>query len=777
MMNQGHSILFLLDNLELGGIQRQLLEVCTALIQQGNRCVVACFRSKPDSMVEKYRKAGVGIVFLEKRKGIDICFFFRLKKLFKRENFDLIHAMTPQASFWTACALPFKSNTRFVGSLLNTYKLDQFLERLCETLIAAPRMDAVFINSRAGALYYKSMIANPPPIWRIYNGVRIPAPVNREEIRNKLNIKPHTIALLCVGRLETVKRHVDALTALSIIRKQNPDISLHIIGDGSLRKHLESCAANLKVKDHVVFVGERDDTSDILSGFDIFLMPSRSEGFPNALLEAMAAGIPCIAAKAGGIPEIIRDKKNGILVNPCSPGELAEAINNLMVSPETRKELGETARQDMIKRFDIHRMIDNMISHYQSLLLPGRYKLAYVLSLFPKISEAFILREMAEMRKRGIPFCIVSLKSAREKAVHNEAKTLMDDTFYLPWINLNIILSNMFSFLDSPVSYLKTFWRFIRLHRSYPKETLKAFLVWFKTVGFARILKRNGVVHIHANWATMPASCALAMSEMIPCSFSFTAHAFDIYYIATSLEEKIRKAVFVATCTEKNRAHLCRLAQKEHERKIHLARHFIPDPEGIVISPETPPVALSIGSLDRYKGHDLLIQACRILWRKGLDFHLRIIGEGPEKMRLKYLIRRNWLEEKATLIGGMPQDQVFRELGKATIFALASVKGKRSDNLPNALIEASLLNVPCVMSDIGSVREFIIPEETGLLFKPGYIMDLSEKIERLLKDEELRKRLARNAKEKALEMFSVEKNAPIMENLLRDAIEIKSHKG
>jgi glycosyltransferase involved in cell wall biosynthesis len=771
MTNKKSSILFVLDNLELGGIQRQLLEVCRALIQEGHRCVVACFRSRPDFMVLKYRETGAQVIFLEKKKGLDISFFFRLKKFMKKEDFDLIHTMTPQASFWISCALPYKSKTRFVGSLLNTYKFDKLFDRLCESLFAAPRMDAVFLNSRAGALYYKNRIANPPPLWCIYNGVRIATPGDREAIRKKLGIERETLAILCVGRLETVKRHADAITALSLIRKQNRNVYLYIIGDGSLRKRLESHAASLNVKNHVKFLGERDDTQEILAGFDIFLLPSQSEGFPNALLEAMAAGLPCIATKVGGVPEIIRNKKNGILVNPCSPGELSEALNELTDSPETMKKIGEAAQLDMKNRFDINRMTESMISHYKSLLAPRRYKMAYILSQFPRISEAFILREMVDMRQKGISFCIVSLKPPVERTVHKEANILLEDTFYLPWIDLKVMLLNLSAFLESPLLYLKTFREFLLLHRQYPQEMVKAFLVWIKTVGFARILRRNGVVHIHANWATIPTSCALAMSHLVPCAFSFTAHAFDIYYLPTSLKEKIGKALFITTCTDKNRQYLSGLTQQEHDHKIHLVRHFISYPEGIITQPETPPVVLTIGSLDRYKGHDLLIRSCLVLWRKGLDFNLHIIGDGPERIRLQYLIRRYQIEERVKLLGGMPQDRVFKELGKATVFALASVKSKRSDNLPNAIIEASLLNVPCIMADIGSIREFIIPRETGLLFKPGHIIDLSEKLETLLKDSELRNYLTQNARKKALTMFSPEQNAPILEKLFQEAIE------
>ena len=758
----------------MGGIQRQLLEVCNELIARNSKCTVAGFRSQNDEMSEMYSRAGVRVVFLGKRRPIDIPFLFNLYKLIRKENFDLIHCMTAHASFWTAIVLPLFKRPCFVGSLLNTYQLDKLINRLCESLIAAPRLDAVFINSETVATYYKSKIFNAPTIWCVHNGVHICSPNNRKDIRKELGISHDEFSVVCVGRLAPVKRHKDAIEAIGNLIRQRKQLRLFLIGDGTLREELEALVKNLQLEKYVTFLGNRTDVERILPSFDLFLLPSESESFPNALLEAMASGLPCIATRVGGVPEALEHGKTGLLIDPSSPDQLTAAISSLLDSQKLRSELGRAARLGVERRFSMNRMIDKMISHYEGFLKAQRYDLAYVLSIFPEISETFILREIVEMRKRGLSCCVVSLKSSTDKTMHKDASEMINDVFYLPWFGKKEIKANLGYIFKQPKRYIKTFIEFIFAHRKYPGELVKAFAVWWKTVAFASLLKEHGVRHIHANWATIPTACAIAISRLMGCPFSFTGHAFDIYAKPTDLKNKIQQACFVTTCTRRNLDYLRSLTDEISGKKIFLVRHFLSlKKETSPSSPSLPPVVLAVGSLLKYKGHDYLLRAVSILFKKGYHFQLHIIGGGPEETSLKNLSKELKIADKIVFLGSQPVERVFEEMRKATLFAIASIQGQVvEDNLPNVLIEASLLKVPCVASDLGSIREFIIPGETGLLVEPGNIGQLAESIESLLNDQPFGKRLAAKAQKRADDMFSIGKNAPILEELFQKSLDM-----
>jgi len=153
--------------------------------------------------------------------------------------------------------------------------------------------------------------------------------------------------VVTVGRLVELKDHAAVLTALATLRKAVPGSCLLVVGEGSERGTLETLARSLAISDSVTFTGEvpHGRVLDILAGCDIFVLASHSEGMPNAVLEAMAAGLAVVATSVGGVPELSRDGETGILVPPGDRVALAEALATLAADPELRARLGAAARQ------------------------------------------------------------------------------------------------------------------------------------------------------------------------------------------------------------------------------------------------------------------------------------------------------------------------------------------------------------------------------------------------------------------------------------------------
>jgi peptidoglycan/xylan/chitin deacetylase (PgdA/CDA1 family) len=146
-----------------------------------------------------------------------------------------------------------------------------------------------------------------------------------------------------VARLATEKGVDRLLEALPRLLPGNADVRLVIVGDGPERAALEALARSLDVSDRVTFLGFRPRVSEVLPLFDVFVLPSRTEGIPLALLEAMAAGRACVATAVGGVPEVIQDGVTGVLVAPDDPAALSTAIGALLGDPERRQHLGGAA--------------------------------------------------------------------------------------------------------------------------------------------------------------------------------------------------------------------------------------------------------------------------------------------------------------------------------------------------------------------------------------------------------------------------------------------------
>jgi glycosyltransferase involved in cell wall biosynthesis len=170
--------------------------------------------------------------------------------------------------------------------------------------------------------------------------------------------------IVMVANLRAEKGHDTLLAAAPRILARYPDASFTFVGDGPRREALETLTRALGVTERVRFVGERRDVASILARHDLFVLPSRSEAFPNALIEAMATGLPVVATDVGGIPEVVRSGVNGQLVPPDDIGALADAVLALMDDPAAAAALGRAARAEVERHYTIDRMVERFEQLY-----------------------------------------------------------------------------------------------------------------------------------------------------------------------------------------------------------------------------------------------------------------------------------------------------------------------------------------------------------------------------------------------------------------------------
>jgi L-malate glycosyltransferase len=168
-----------------------------------------------------------------------------------------------------------------------------------------------------------------------------------------------------VANLRPGKGHDVLLKAAARVIRRVPDVQFQIVGDGPRRQELEQQAAALRISAQVSFLGHRDDVPAVLAQSDLFAFPSFMEAAPNAVIEAMAAGLPIVATRVGGIPEVIEHEHNGLLVAPGDDRALAAGLLRVIERPELALQVGEAARQTVEARFSF----DRMVSEFQELFL------------------------------------------------------------------------------------------------------------------------------------------------------------------------------------------------------------------------------------------------------------------------------------------------------------------------------------------------------------------------------------------------------------------------
>ncbi len=200
---------------------------------------------------------------------------------------------------------------------------------------------------------------DPARVRVVHNGVDIaaidaarPGP----EVRRALGLPDEAPVIGLVGRLDHWgKGHRELFEAMARLKDRHPCQAL-IVGGGRREDEVRALAASLGLADAVHFLGQRQDVPDLLHAMDIFVLPSYSEGVSLALLEAMAAGLPVIATNVGGLPEVVTDGDNGLLIPPKDPEALAEALARLLDAPDFAKKLGENARRQVREHFSLDRL-------------------------------------------------------------------------------------------------------------------------------------------------------------------------------------------------------------------------------------------------------------------------------------------------------------------------------------------------------------------------------------------------------------------------------------
>jgi glycosyltransferase involved in cell wall biosynthesis len=220
---------------------------------------------------------------------------------------------------------------------------------------------AVVANSRAAARQLESEGLPSSRIHVVANGIAM----ERFPARPVLMRPPAT--LVTVANLRKEKAHEVLLAAAARLLPRHSNLRLLIVGDGPRASELRALAAGLGVERHVSFLGHREDVPSVLAQADLFVLPSRSEAFPNGAIEAMAAGLPVIASRVGGLLDLVDDGRTGLLVPPDDPAALASAIESLLLSPVRAAAIGAAARDEVARRYSFDRMVrsfeDLFLSH------------------------------------------------------------------------------------------------------------------------------------------------------------------------------------------------------------------------------------------------------------------------------------------------------------------------------------------------------------------------------------------------------------------------------
>lgn len=286
-----------------------------------------------------------------------------VREIMHEQHFDVVHAHDPHAlsAAWLARA---RVRSALVVSRRVAYPLSRGWPGLARYR-AAHRIIAVsqFV---AGSVLAAGIDANRVAV--VYDGVEIPAVTStaaRAAARRRWNISEATPLLGCVGYLLPEKGQEFLVRAMKTIVAEFPNCKLILAGDGPMRARLESLVQELSLGNSVIFAGFVEDTDAVYRALDLFVFPSLAEPLGSSLLAAMAHGLPAVAAASGGVPEIIEDGRNGVLVPASDAAALANAACSLLRSPQTTQRLSVAARETVVSRFSADLLAEKTLQEYE----------------------------------------------------------------------------------------------------------------------------------------------------------------------------------------------------------------------------------------------------------------------------------------------------------------------------------------------------------------------------------------------------------------------------
>jgi glycosyltransferase involved in cell wall biosynthesis len=315
--------------------------------------------------LEQLSKAGIPISLVELNSRFEATTIYKLRRMLRRQSYDIVHAVDSRAlanSLWATLGIPVKI-VAYRGTLGNLSHWDP----AAHMAHLNRRIDRIICVSHAVRGYLNQIGVSPEKLVTIHKGHD---PLWYEGLSGlrleELGLPAGAFVVGCAANARPLKG-IDVLIK-AFHDLDDPKAHLLIVGEVRDRR-LRGLAADGPAAKRIHLAGFRPDAAALMGQVDVFVMPSlRREGFPRAVIEAMAQRVPVIVTSVGGMPEMVDDRKEGLVIPPNDPQALAQALRFLREKPELRREMGRQARRKVEQDFHIERTYEKLFMLYKGLV-------------------------------------------------------------------------------------------------------------------------------------------------------------------------------------------------------------------------------------------------------------------------------------------------------------------------------------------------------------------------------------------------------------------------
>ena len=372
-------LVLVVDDLGYGGAERQVIELANNL-DKSRFNVHVCSLSEHLPLRDQLNILKTNLHVVERKFRFDFTVVLRLAHLLRKLKADIVHGYLFGAEIASRLAGSFAGTCAIIGSERNANRVEMEKSNILAYKLTQRWVDIIIANSNAGTESHRKIFGFPASNYRVvHNGVDVERfkPLDSKIIRDKFAIPDKCPVIGCFANFKKQKNHAMLFRAFRLVLDSLPDTRLLVVGErptdsrgklDSYKNHLYHLIDDLGIRYRCIFMGHQSNTEQIYPVCNITALSSLHEGIPNVLLESMACGVPVVATNICDNKYIIKNGETGFLIDVGDERTMAERMKTLLIDTQLRQEMGQKARNWMIKEFSVKRLAEKMEAVYTELL-------------------------------------------------------------------------------------------------------------------------------------------------------------------------------------------------------------------------------------------------------------------------------------------------------------------------------------------------------------------------------------------------------------------------
>jgi glycosyltransferase involved in cell wall biosynthesis len=372
-------ILHVIYSLEIGGAEMDLIAKAKVLVERSSYYIAIVCLLRRGELAEEVEREGIKVIGPVMSGKSDLRIISWLFKVIRSDKFDVVHTHMFASNFLGRVAAILAGVPVIISTVQLIAEREKWWEMLLDRVLQS-RTDVMIASSEAVRQSFIRRAVRPAKIAVIHNSVdfarfdAVDREAARRAARQTFGWNNDHFVVGTVARLERIKGIDRLIDAAKAVAEAIPQARFLVVGDGPQREALLSRVRRLELGERCIFTGLRSDVPQILPAFDLFVLPSLSEALGIAVIEALASGVPVVASRVGGVPEVVIHGETGLLVPPGDATQLAQAILYMAANLAEAKQWAERGQKRVRRMFDVNRLADAQAGLYQHFLEQKRRK-------------------------------------------------------------------------------------------------------------------------------------------------------------------------------------------------------------------------------------------------------------------------------------------------------------------------------------------------------------------------------------------------------------------